>query len=178
MIKTLHELLKDKVPIAVLGKTHGLNGELRLFPLTNMPEVIESLEEVFIYNEKVKKLLIGRIIHMSLANGYYIVKFRGIDTLNDAKKFVGSTLYIEKSRLPILSSDEYYFYEVIGMKVYDEKGIFLGNIDEVIQTGSNDVFVINKDTKDEILIPVIKEYVLQIDKKSNKIVVKLPEWLD
>ncbi|ANQ53018.1 ribosome maturation factor RimM [Thermosipho affectus] len=177
MIKTLHELLKDKVPVAILGKTHGLGGELRLLPLTNIPEVIESLDEVFIYNEKVKKFLFGRISYMVLSNGYYIVKIKGIDSVNDAKKFVGSKLYIEKSMLPSLKDDEYYFYEILGLNVFDENGKNIGKVDEIIQTGSNDVLVINKDTENELMIPVIKDYVVLIDKKDRKIVVRLPEWL-
>lgn len=178
MIKTLQELLKDKIAVAIIGKSHGLKGELKLYPFTNLPEIIESLDEVFLYNENKKQILVAKILNLRLADGYYIVKLKGVDSVNDAKKFVGTKVYIKKEELPELSEWEYYFFEIVGSSVFDEKGKFLGVVDEVIQTGSNDVLVINKGKENEQLIPIIYDYILSIDKKNKKIVVKQPEWLD
>ncbi|MBO8160082.1 MAG: 16S rRNA processing protein RimM [Thermosipho sp. (in: Bacteria)] len=178
MIKTLQELLQEKIAVAILGKTHGLNGELKLHPLTNVPEIIESLSEVVLFNEKQKVYLLAKIVDMRLGNGVYLVKIQGIDSVENAKRLSGSKVYIDKSELPTVKNDEYYFYEIIGSEVSDEAGNKLGKVDEIIQTGSNDVLVINKNKENEILIPVIKDYIKVIDKKNKKIIVKIPEWLD
>lgn len=178
MINTLRELLNGKIAVAILGKTHGLKGELKLHPFTNFPEIIESLEEIFLYNEKTKQFMVATVENLRLADGYYIIKLNGVENVENARKFVGSKVYINKDELPNLSKDEYYFFEIVGSQVIDESGKVLGVVDEVIQTGSNDVIVVNKNKEDEILIPVIYDYIITLDKENKKIVVKVPEWLD
>ncbi|MDK2885720.1 MAG: rRNA processing protein RimM [Thermosipho sp. (in: thermotogales)] len=178
MIKTLQELLKDKIAVGIIGKTHGLEGELKLHPFTNVPEIIESLTEVILYNEKNKVFLLAKIVNMRLGNGVYLIKVQGIENVENAKKLSGSKVFIDKNELPPIKNDEYYFFEIINSDVFDEDGNLVGRVDEIIQTGSNDVLVLNKDTENEILIPVINDYILSIDKSNKKIIVKLPEWLD
>jgi len=178
MIKTLQELLNDKIAIGIIGKTHGLDGELKLHPFTNVPEIIESLTEVVLYNEKNKVFLLAKIVDMRLGNGVYLIKIQGIENIENAKKLSGSKVYIDKSELPPIDKNEYYFYEILDSQVFDEKGNYLGKVDEILQTGSNDVLVINKNAENEILIPVIKDYIITIDKTNKTIVVKIPEWLD
>lgn len=178
MIKTLQELLKDKIAVGIIGKTHGLEGELKLHPFTNVPEIIESLTEVILYNEKNKVFLLAKIVNMRLGNGVYLIKVKGIENVENAKKLSGSKVFIDKNELPPIKNDEYYFFEIINSDVFDEDGNLVGRVDEIIQTGSNDVLVLNKDTENEILIPVINDYILSIDKSNKKIIVKLPEWLD
>ncbi|SHH40299.1 ribosome maturation factor RimM [Thermosipho atlanticus] len=178
MIKTLQELLKEKIAVGIIGKTHGLNGELKLHPLTNVPEIIESLTEILLYNERNKVFHMAKITDMRLGNGVYLIKIQGIETVEEAKKLSGSKIYIDKSELPEVKNDEYYFYEIINSIVLDENGNVLGKVDEIIQTGSNDVLVLNKDKENEMLIPVIKEYIRNLDKTNKKIIVKVPEWLE
>lgn len=178
MIKTLQELLKDKIAVGIIGKTHGLDGELKLHSFTNVPEIIESLKEVVLFNESTKIFLIAKIIEIRFGNDAFLIKIQGIENVENAKKLSGSKVYIDKSQLPPISKDEYYFYEIVDSQILDENGNNLGKVDEILQTGSNDVLVINKNTENEILIPIIKDYVLSIDKANKKIVVRIPEWLD
>ncbi len=99
---------------------------------------------------------------------------------NQAERLVGSVLFVEKSRLPVLDEDTYYWFELVGLSVYDTTGFLLGCIDEVISTGGNDVYVV-KGKKDgqyrEMLIPAIGDVVLNIDLESKSMIVDPPEGL-
>ncbi|QTA37745.1 16S rRNA processing protein RimM [Thermosipho ferrireducens] len=177
MIKTLQELLSEKIAVGIIGKTHGLNGELKLHPFTNVLEIIENLKEVVLYNEKQKKFFVAKITSIRKANKFYLIKLEGINNIENAKALSGSKIYIDEKELPEIKENEYYFYEIIGCKVFDENEKEVGIVEEILQTGSNDVFVV-KNEKEEILIPVTEEYVKSIDKKEKLIKIKLPEWLD
>lgn len=107
----------------------------------------------------------------------------GLESVNDrnqAENLIGSAFFIDKSRLPVLEEDTYYWFELVGLSVYDTTGFLLGRLDGVIPTGSNDVYVVKgkiNGRSRELLIPAIGDVVLNIDLESKTMIVDLPEGL-
>ena len=106
-----------------------------------------------------------------------LLAFKDVTSRDQAKTLVGSGLYIERNRLPKLEDGAYYWFDLIGLKVYTSDDQYLGRLDSIIETGANDVYVVNKDDR-EILIPALKSVVRSIDIESKIMQVELPEGLD
>lgn len=176
MINFLSELLKDRIAIGQIVNTHGLHGEVKLYPYTNQKTVLMNLSEVLLYDQKKKKYLLAKVKSVRKGSKTYLVKFEGIESIEDAEKLKGYKVYVMLSELPKPGKNEYYFYEVMGCEVVLENGENLGKVIDIIETGANDVIVVKKGKK-ETLIPMIKRYVVKLDKKEKKITVKNMEWI-
>ncbi|ABS60503.1 MULTISPECIES: ribosome maturation factor RimM [Fervidobacterium] len=177
MMRRVEDLLKDKIPYGILSNTHGLNGDLKLYLFSNMPELVEKITEAVAYNESQKKFVIVKFSKVRKASDYFIVHLTGIDTISEAEKLKGFIIYLDKSFFPKSKDGEYYFFEILNAEVYDNAGEFIGIVEDIIETGNNDVIVVKKE-KEEVLIPVIERYILKIDKEAKKIIVNMPEWLE
>jgi len=108
--------------------------------------------------------------------GIPLVSFKGITDRHQAKTLIGAELFIPQSELPELDEDTYYWYDLIGIEVYTITGKFLGRIESIIETGSNDVYVVKSNEK-EVLIPALESVVLDIDLEHKRMQVDLPEGL-
>ena len=108
--------------------------------------------------------------------GTPLVSFKGITNRDQAKTLIGGQLFIPQSELPELDEDTYYWRDLIGIGVYTTTDEFLGRIESIIETGSNDVYVVKRDEK-EVLIPALETVVLEIDLAHNRMLVDLPEGL-
>ena len=108
--------------------------------------------------------------------GTPLVSFKEITNRNQAKKLIGAEVYIPQSELPELDEDTYYWFDLIGIDVYTRAEKFLGRIESIIETGSNDVYVVKRQEK-EVLIPALESVVLNIDLAHKKMIVDLPEGL-
>ena len=98
-----------------------------------------------------------------------IMKFEKIDSIEAAEGLVGQTLYVLRDQFPDLPEDEYYWFQIEGLRVYDEDGHYYGNIEGIIRTGSNDVYVVRDDEK-ELLLPMIDSVVKTIDLEAGKLI--------
>ena len=108
--------------------------------------------------------------------GTPLVSFKEIANRDQAKKLIGAEVYIPQSELPELDEDTYYWFDLIGIDVYTRAEKFLGRIESIIETGSNDVYVVKWQEK-EVLIPALESVVLNIDLAHKKMIVDLPEGL-
>lgn len=175
-MKKLEDLLDGRVAIGKIINHHGLNGEVKFFPYTNMKELIYNISDVLLYNPEKKKFFFSKIVNVRPLNKLRILQFRGIDSISSADKMKGFELYIEKEALPELEKDEYYLYELQNCSVYYEDDEFVGEVKDVLQTGANEVLVVEKQLNrfenEEVLIPVIKDFIVEINKKDKKIIVK------
>ena len=106
-----------------------------------------------------------------------LLALKGVTSREQAKSLVGSELYIQRAKLPKLEDGAYYWFDLIGLKVYSSDDQYLGRLDSIIETGANDVYVVHKDDR-EILIPALKSVVRSIDIESKIMQVELPEGLD
>ena len=108
--------------------------------------------------------------------GTPLISFKGISNRDQAKALIGAELFIPQSELPELDEDTYYWFELIGIDVYTKSEEYLGRIESIIETGSNDVYVVKRHEK-EVLIPALESVVLEIDIQQKRMQVDLPEGL-
>ena len=106
-----------------------------------------------------------------------LISFKGVDTRDQAEALIGCKLFIEKNRLPDPEEGSYYWFDLIGLDVFDADQKYLGRLESIIQTGSNDVYVV-KEENTEILIPALESVVKKIDLKNSRMLVDLPDGLD
>ncbi len=161
--------------VGVITNTHGLKGEVKVFPTTDDAGRYETLKEVIINPEKENIEL--KIKSVRYFKNLVIVKFEGIDDINDVEKYKGKDLYVSRENAVPLEENEYYIADLIDMDVVDENDEKIGVLYDVMQTGANDVYVINMNDGRELLLPVIKETVLDVDLENNKIKVHVLDGL-
>lgn len=161
--------------VGKIVNTHGLRGEVKVVPWTDYPEVFEEISSVFISRRDETKEY--KIKSVKYQKNNIILKLSGIDTIDEAEKLRGVILTTERSQLGELPEGTYYIADLIGLAVYDEAGELLGRISDVLQTGSNDVYVVKRDAGRDLLIPVIDGVVLSVDIDGGKVSVHLMEGL-
>ena len=154
-------------------KTHGLKGELVLVIDADNPQEYQKMESVFVeLNKKLVPFFIDRI---QLNGPKAIVKFEEIDSIDSAKEFKGSKLFLPLNVLPDLK-DGYYFHELIGFNVIDSNEGILGLISGVFDSGSQDLIAMQYQEK-EVLIPLTDQVVTKVDKVEKAIYTTLPDGL-
>ena len=110
---------------------------------------------------------------------YVIVKFKGYDSINDVEKYKNAKLYVTRDKAVRLKKDEYFVADLIGMQVVTEEGEAFGTLKDVMATGANDVYVVERSGEDgaEVLMPAIKECVKNIDMEAGVITVHIMDGL-
>lgn len=165
--------MANLVAIGKIYTTFGLEGGVKVYPYADR-STFEHFEnrQVWIGNERIP--VRSRILSARWANKNYLVEFDGFDSIEKAKRITGKSIYVDESELPPVKEGEYYFFQIVGAEVYDEDGLFLGKVKEIIQTGANDVFVVEGD--EELLIPSVEDYIVDMDIEHSRITVRKMEW--
>ncbi len=153
----------DWISFGKLGRTHGLKGELKFFP--NDPEEIDSLRGQTVRLD-VKEVKVQSIRG---ANVPFIIKLEGVHDIDSAKLLTGTEVLAKREILKPLQEGEYYRFEIEGLAVFDEEGRPYGVIEEIIPTGSNDIYVVRNGDQ-EWMLPMIDSVVKSIDLKQNKLI--------
>lgn len=152
----------DEIIIGKLGKVRGLDGTLKIIPLTDFENRFDGLTEVFVGGK------IFQVEGVKNIGGEIFIKFKGIDNREVAKTLTNKFLTVNRSDAAPLDDGEFYTFDIIGCEVFDgEKN--LGVVKNVLKTGSNDVFEVSGEK--EILIPALKSIVQKIDVANKKIFV-------
>lgn len=149
--------LDDKIIIGKIGAARGLNGELKLIPLTDFEDRFDNLESVEVDGKILK------IDGVRQIGNHLVIKFESYDTREAAQKLTGKFIRVDRTEAAPLSEGEFYTFDIIGLEVFDLNDNKLGVVTEVLKTGSNDVFVTKADDGREILIPALKRVVKNID---------------
>lgn len=164
-----------QIEVGKIINTHGIRGEVKVLPLTDDPMRYEELDWVYIQMDGgTKKLFIKNIRYQK---NNIIIKFDGIDSMNDAEKIKNKMLLIDRDRAVPLPKDTYFICDLIGLEVRTHTGDVLGNITDVFKTGSNDVYVVKNPDGKDILIPAIKDVVVEVNIDDNYMVIKPLEGL-
>ena len=161
--------------VGQIVNTFGIKGFVKVKPFTDDMERFEELENVLI--EKNKELIKMQIEEVKYKQTVVLIKFKGIDDINIAQKFIGCYLKIERKDARKLPEDTYFIADLIGIDVYTDEGTFLGKVDDIYNNKSNDVYVIKDELGKQIILPGIKEVIKQIDIENEKIIVHLIEGL-
>ncbi|MBC2721165.1 ribosome maturation factor RimM [Desulfosporosinus sp.] len=162
----------DEVLIGEVLRPQGINGELKIYPLTNNPERFLKLKEVVLRCGETDQRF--KIINARLQMEFVLLKVEGIDSVEQAEKYRGCEVRIDRAEVPPLSEGWYYF-ELEGMQVYEGE-LLLGTISQVLETGANDVYVV-KGPKGELCIPALKSVVQHVDVPGRRMEVILPPGL-
>lgn len=157
--------------VGVITQTHGLRGEVKVYPTTEDPKRFKKLKEVVI--DTGKEQIDAQIESVKFFKNLVIVKFKGIDNINDVEKYKKSELYVSRENAIPLEEGEFYVADLIGLKVVSDEGEDLGILDDVMQTGANDVYVVKKKGQPELLIPVIDQCILNVDIEGGEVLVHL-----
>ena len=168
----------DKAGLLTIGKivgAHGIKGNLKVFSYAETQAIFQSKRNVLVRN-KSGRLHEFRIMWVSSYKRGALLSLEEITDRSQAEALVGSELLIDKSELPELEDGSYYWFDLIGLSVWTTENQLIGQIESIIQTGSNDVYVVNgKDG--ETLIPALTSVVLEIDLTHQTMRVKLPDGL-
>ena len=164
-------IMEDLFQVGAVTSTHGLRGEVKVCPTTDDPARYQKLKEVILDNGKEQLTL--KIEHARLFKQMVIVKFAGLNHINEVEKYKGARLYVTRENALELGEDEYYFADLAGLRVETQEGQVLGTVKDILQTGANDVYVIDREKQKDLLIPAIKDCVKQIDLKAGRMVICL-----
>lgn len=167
--------MEQLLQVGVITQTHGVHGEVKVFPTTDDPERFLDLEYVFLDIGKEKKKL--TIQNVKFFKQFVILKFKGINNINDIEKYKRCALLVDRENAVELEEDEYFIADMIGMNVFTEDGELFGTLKDVIETGANDVYIINRKKYGEVLIPAIKECILDVNVKEGRMIVHLMKGL-
>ena len=167
--------MEDLLQVGVITTTHGIRGEVKVYPTTDDVHRFEELESVLLDTGKEYREL--KIKSVKYFKQYAILKFEGIDNINDIEKYKGKSLFVTRENAQPLGEDEYYIADLIGMEVYLEDGSHFGTLKDVMETGANDVYIIKTEEGKEVLIPAIYECILDVDVEAGKMEIHLLDGL-
>ncbi|MFS8525234.1 MAG: ribosome maturation factor RimM [Limnochordales bacterium] len=169
--------MDDFVSIGEVTAPHGVRGEVRVWPRTDFPERFQRLERVFVRRpgRVPQELAVERA---RFHKGFVIVKLEGVDTRDDAETLRGALLQVPGDQVVPLPEDHYYVFQIVGLEVVDEDGRELGVVKEVLFTGANDVYVVERADGSELLLPAVKDVVLRVDVDAGRMVVRLLPGLE
>lgn len=171
MTKSSPSVDKKRIIIGRIGAPHGVRGEVRVEPLTDFPNRFDGLQKVYAGEEV---LSIEGVRHHG---DKILIKFAGIDTPEAVKKLNGVFLKVLRKDAVPLKEGEYYTFDILGLEVLDSEGHFLGKVENILFTGSNDVYVVKNEER-EVLIPALKKVVRSIDLEKGTMIVTPLEMME
>ncbi|MBR0085828.1 MAG: ribosome maturation factor RimM [Lachnospiraceae bacterium] len=163
--------MEDYFRVGVIVRTHGIRGEVKVYPTTDDVSRFSYLKDCFIDNGG--KLIPVTVPGAKFFKQFVILKFKGIDDINEVEKYKGRDILVSRENAVPLEEDEYYIADVIGFDVVTKEGEVIGKLADVMQTGANDVLAVTTAAGKEILIPVIDDCVHDFNMDEKKIVVTL-----
>ena len=166
--------MEDFFRVGVIANTHGIRGEVKIFPTTDDVKGFDYLKEAYIDAGKEKiKVEVSSVRYFK---NLVIVKFKGIDNINDIERYKGKDLLVTRENALPLEEGEYYLADIIGANVYTEDGILFGSLEDVIETGANLVYSVQHEGK-EVLLPVIDDCVKEVNVEEKKVIVHIMKGL-
>jgi 16S rRNA processing protein RimM len=166
---------KNMVLIGKIQATQGIRGQLRVIPFAGDASSISLLDSVTL---KSPEGVMERfpVISAKAHGKRVILTLDSFDNINQVLRLVGCEIYAERATLPKLPVDEFYWSDLLGLQVVTGEGEALGELDDIIETGSNDVYVVKREGG-ELLIPALDDVVLAVDLAQGRMTVSLPEGL-
>lgn len=170
-------MTEDLFRVGSIATTHGVRGEVKVYPTTQEPERFKKIKEVIMVQGNEEKTL--HIESVKFFKQMVILKFKEFDSLNEVENLRGCELFVTRKNAVPLGKDEYYVADLVGLKVESEEGKQIGVLDDVMQTGANDVYIVRKEDGGEVLIPAIKECIKKVDISDGKMIIHvMPGLLD
>ena len=167
--------MEELLQVGVITSTHGIRGEVKVFPTTDDPRRFRDLKKVLLDTGKEKRPL--EVESARFFKQVVILKFKGIDNINDVEGYRRCPLLVERADAVPLDTDEYFIADMIGLAVEEEDGTPFGRLTDVITTGANDVYVVESPEHGEVLIPAIKECIREVSVPEGRMKIRLMDGL-
>jgi 16S rRNA processing protein RimM len=167
-------MAEPAVPLGEIVTTHGLHGWLKLNPFNTGTTVLASGVEVVL--EKSGERLLFHLEESNPQRNQFLIKLKGIESIEQAARLVGSTLLVDEAALESLSPGQYYHYQVVGFEVFAATGARIGTIASTLSTPAGEIYVVQGPDK-EHLIPAIKEFIDKVDFATGRVIISFPEGL-
>ena len=165
--------MEDYLMVGVIANTHGVRGEVKVYPTTDDVNRFKKLKEIYMGDEKAPL----HIQSVKFQKNMVILGFKEYTSLNEVEGLRNKELFVDRAHAVKLQKDEYFISDLIGMEVVTDEGKTLGEVQDVLQTGANDVYVVNTTDGKEVLLPAIKECVLNVDMNERVMSVHIMEGL-
>lgn len=167
--------MEQLLQVGVISSTHGVRGEVKVFPTTDDVKRFKKLKKVIL--DTGREYMPLEVESVKFFKQFSILKFKGIDNINDIEKYKGKSLLVDRENAVKLRKDEYFIADMIGLQVYTEDGEAFGVLKDVLETGANDVYIIDSPKYGEVLVPAIKQCILDVDIEGRKMTIHLMEGL-
>jgi 16S rRNA processing protein RimM len=168
--------MTDYFQIGVITNSHGIRGEVKVIPTTDDPKRFEKIKKVTLIKEHMNQEL--TIESVRYFKQFVLLKFKDYNSINEIEGFKRGSLQVSREHALPLERDEYYIRDLIGLKVVTDEEEVLGHIKEVLPTGSNEVYVVfNKEEQREILLPAIKDCILDVNIQEGYVKVHVMKGL-
>ena len=167
--------MEQRLQVGIITASHGLKGEVKVYPTTDDPARFRRLKQVILDSGKETRTL--EIEGVKFFKQLVILKFKGLDDINDVEKFRKASLYVTRDNAVRLKKDEFFIADLIDMTVETEDGTVLGTLRDVITTGANVVYEVTLLQGGSVLIPAIKECILEVDVEKARMRVHLLDGL-
>ncbi len=179
--------MEQEFKVGEIANTHGIRGEVKVYPTTSDIARFKKLKECILDTGKERMVL--HVQSCKFFKQFAILKFKEFDNINEVEKYKHCGLYVERKNAVKLEKDEYYIADLIGMEVFDEENRRMGSLEDVIQTGANDVYVVklaeeykkalgtDKELPKEVLVPALKQCVLELNIEEATMKLKLLDGL-
>ena len=153
--------MEQLLRVGVISSTHGVRGEVKVYPTTDDVNRFKKLKKVVL--DTGREYIDLEISGVKFFKNLVILKFKGIDNINDIEKYKGKDLLVHREDAVALEENENYVADLIDLKVVTDDGKVLGYLTEVMETGANDVYVVEMEDGQELLLPAIRDCILDVD---------------
>ncbi len=168
-------MMEQTLRVGVISSTHGVRGEVKVFPTTDDPKRFKKLKTVMLDTGREKLTL--NIEQVKFFKNMVILKFKEFNDINEIEKYKGKDLLINRDQAVKLAPNENFIVDLIGLKVVTDEGVEFGTLKDVMETGANDVYIIDGNDGKEYLFPAIKQCILNIDLEEGVITVHILDGL-
>ena len=166
--------MEQMLRVGVITSTHGVRGEVKVFPTTDDAKRFKTLKKVILDGREPLELSIEQV---KFIKNMVILKFKGYDNINDVETWRQRDLLITRDQAVELKEDEYFITDLIGLTVVNEEEVVLGRVKDVLETGANDVYVVELTGGKELLLPAIKDCILNVDLEGGRMKVHVLDGL-
>lgn len=167
--------MEEFLQVGAIANTHGIAGEVKVFPMTDDIRRFKQLKEVYLDTGRERMLL--HVASCKFVKNQPVLKFKEFSNINEVEKYKRCGLFITRDQAVPLGKDEYFIADLIGLSVIREDGEMLGELTDVLQTGANDVYEVTMENGKQVLLPVIRECIKKVDLEKRQVTVHVMKGL-
>ena len=167
---------EDRLRVGVITSSHGIKGEVKVYPTTDDNDRFKTLKKCYLSNGR--ETFEVNCTSCKFLKNMVILKFKEYDNINDIERFKNYDILVDREDAVPLLDGEFFICDVLDADVYDQNDKHIGTLDDVLETPANNVFVVKKDDGGEILIPVVADFVYDVDTENKRVKVKTFEMVE